>query len=187
MHCPGERMADVTAMHRGVRKLSRVILVSASPEQVFAFLDDPRKVGAHMQGGGMGVKLRLETLSENFTGVGATHRWHGKAVGLKIDYTTVVEKWTMNKERASHTIGIPRMVIMSGFNMRWTLVPGNGGTRIEIDFEYSLPKSWVGRALGRLLGRRYGDWCLNMILADAVRALGGVPAATKAASSPRPA
>lgn len=145
MRCPGERTADATAMHRDVRKLSRVILVSASPERVFAFLDDPRKVGAHMQGGGMGVRLQFETLSENFTGVGATHRWHGKAVGMKIDYTTVVEKWTMNKERASHTIGTPKMVIMSGFKMRWNLVPANGGTRIDIDFEYTLPEVLGGK------------------------------------------
>ncbi len=135
----------------------------------------------------MGTRLHLETLSENFSGVGATHRWHGSAYGLRIDFVTVVEEWVEDREKRIHTIGTPKMVIMSGYAIHWALVPADGGTRIEIDLEYALPKSWFGKALSKMLGRRYGDWCLDMVLADAVRALGGSPVSAKAGSNPRPA
>lgn len=172
---------------RDVRKLRRVMLVPASPEEVFAFLDDTQKTGSHMQRGEMGVKLQLGTLSENSTGVGATHRWRGRAYGLRVDFTTVVEKWTKDREKRIHTIGTPKMVIMSGYDMHWALVPADGGTSIEIEFEYELPRSLFGRALSRLVGKRYGDWCLDMILGDAVRALERSPVSWKAQSHPRSA
>ena len=56
--------------------------------------------------------------------------------------------------------------------MHWALVPEDGGTRIEIDFEYALPKSWFGRALCRLLGGRYASrsWLLTAQISDRSRA-----------------
>ena len=125
----------------------------------------------------MGVKLELDILSENRAGVGAAHRWHGKAMGLTVDYTTVVTRWVHNREKAYHTVCNPRIVIMSGFEMRWTLDPTDRGTKVTIDFGYDPPRSWTGRFLGVLVGRRYGDWCLNMIVGDAQKALGPFPTA----------
>jgi len=160
-----------------LRTLRKIMVVRAPSEEAFDWLDEPRNTGSHMQGGGMGVKLKLEILSENRTGVGALHRWHGKAMGLKVDYTTVVADWVRHREKVYHTVCDPKMVIMSGFDMRWTLDPTDRGTRITIDFGYRPPRSWIGRFLSVLVGRRYGEWCLNMILADAKKALGAFPSA----------
>ncbi len=132
-----------------------------------------------MQRGGMGGKLHLEILSVNHTGVGASHRWHGKVLGFKVDFTTVVTGWMKDREKAYHTVGNPRMVIMSDFEMRWTLDPTNGGTRITIDFGYRPPKSWPGRFVGRIFGQRYGEWCLNMVMADATATLDQVSGTAK--------
>jgi len=156
---------------RNLIGLHRVVEVPKPVDEVFAFLDDVRNMGAHMERGGMGVKLQHERLSENDTGVGATSRWHGRAFGLKVDYTTVVSRWVPNREKSYETIGRPRMIIMSGFRMHWTLEPAVTGTKIAIDLEYGRPDSLVGRFLSRLLGKRYGDWCLNMIMADTEAAL----------------
>ncbi len=153
------------------RRFHRVIEVPQPAEEVFRCLDDVRVAGAHMQKGDMGVKLRVEQLSANSEGEGATYRWLGKAFGLPIDYAVVVDRWIKDRERSSRTIGKARMIIMSGFRMHWTLEPTDTGTRITIDFEYDLPSSLMGRLLSRLLGKRYGDWCLEMIVGDAVDAL----------------
>lgn len=155
--------------------LRRDIEVPRPVDEVFGFLDNVRNMGAHMERGGMGVKLQVERLSEHDTGVGATYRWYGKAFGLNVDYTTVVRHWVPNHEKAYETMGRARMIIMSGFRMRWSLVPVVTGTKIAIDLEYGRPDTLVGRFLSRLLGKRYGDWCLNMIMADAVAALSHGP------------
>lgn len=160
-----------------MRRLQRVLEVPRPAEEVFRYLDDVRLAGAHMQRGEMGVRLQVEQLSANSEGEGATYRWHGKAYGLPVDYTVVVEKWIRNQERASRTIGSARLIVMSGFRMHFTLEPTGGGTRITIDFDYDLPTSLLGRLVSRLLGKRYGDWCLDMIMADALHALKAAPAA----------
>jgi len=159
---------------RPARRLRKVVEVRADPESVFSYLDDVRNTGAHMQRGGMGGNLEFETLSENATGVGASHRWHGKVMGFRVDFTTLVTHWVKDREKAYHTVGEPRMVIMSEFEIRWALDPTELGTRISIDFGYQPPQPWVGRLIGTILGRRYGEWCLNMIMADATAALGPV-------------
>lgn len=160
-----------------LRKLRRVIEIPAPPEEVFEWLDEPLKTGSHMQGGAMGVKLKLEILSRNHTGVGAAHRWYGRAMGLTVDYTTVVTHWVRNREKVYHTVGSPKIVIMSGFEMRWTLDPTERGTKVTIDFGYDPPRSWTGRFLNVLVGRRYDEWCLNMIVGDAQKPLGASPTA----------
>ncbi len=158
-----------------IRRLRKVMEVRARPEEVFRWLDDPLNTGSHMRGGSMGVKLTMETLSKNRTGVGATHRWHGKAMAFTVDYTTVVTDWERNREKAYHTVGDPKMVIMSGFEMRWTLDPTDPGTRVTIELGYHPPRSWIGRFLSTIVGRRYGDWCLNMMLGDARKDLAAFP------------
>ncbi len=163
------------------RRLHRTVEVLRPAEEVFRYLDDVRLAGAHMQSGEMGVRLQVEQLSVNSEGQGATYRWHGKVYGLPVDFTVVVEKWIKNRERASRTVGSARLIVMSGFRLHFTLAPMDRGTRIAIDFEYDLPSSLLGRFLSRLFGRRYGDWCLDMMMADALRALRAAPHPSAAA------
>ncbi len=157
--------------------MRKVMDIPASPDGVFRFLDDPLNTGSHMQKGGLGGHLQLEVLSGNYAGEGATHRWHGKVFGWKVDFTTVVERWVKDKEKAYRTIGTPRMVVMSNFAVHWALEPVAGGTRITVDFDYEPPSSWLGSVMSRLFGRRYGQWCLNMVLSDAVKSLRAAPIA----------
>lgn len=69
------------------------ILIQASQQKVFAQMDDFSKTGMHMGESSMmmmGSKLTLEQLSQNATGVGASYRWHGKMMGMAIDFTETV-------------------------------------------------------------------------------------------------
>lgn len=104
-----------------------VIGIRASPERVFAHMDDIANVGWHMEGKRsmpmMGGKLHLQKLSENATGVGATYRWYGKVLRMTIDFKETVTKWIENKEKVWSTIEDPKMIIMSKYEMRLHLSP----------------------------------------------------------------
>ncbi len=119
----------------------------------------------------MGVKLRVEQLSANSEGEGATYRWHDKVYGLTVDYTAVVEKWVKDREKLSRTLGSPRLVVMSGSRMHITLEPTDHETRIAIDFEYDPPKPLPSRLLSHGVGKLCRDRRLDRIMADGFCAL----------------
>ena len=80
-----------------VKTESATVAIERTAERVFAFIDDIRNVGFHMSEQSsmamMGSKLRLEILSAQPTGVGATYRYSGKVLGLTLDFTESVTSW----------------------------------------------------------------------------------------------
>lgn len=84
---------------------SKNILIHANAEQIFLRMDDFSKTGMHMTESlmMMGSKLELEQLSVNATGIGACYRWHGKMLGLTIDFTETVTKWQVNQVKEWET------------------------------------------------------------------------------------
>ena len=153
----------------------KVIEIRASPERVFAHMDNIANVGWHMEGKRsmpmMGGKLHLQKLSENATGAGATYRWHGKVLGMTIDFKETVTKWIGNKEKIWSTIEDPKIIIMSKYEMRLHLAPTENGTRVMFEIDYELPGSLLGKILGKLLARKYADWCLRRACEDTKRIL----------------
>ncbi|MBM3897727.1 MAG: SRPBCC family protein [Thaumarchaeota archaeon] len=147
-----------------------VIEIKASPQKVFAHMDDIRNVGWHMEGKRampmMGGKLHLQKLSENATGVGATYRWYGKVLGMTIDFKETVTKWIENREKVWSTIEDPKIFIMSEYKMRLQLSPTENGTNVVFEIDYELPRSLFGKILGKLLAKKYAQWCLRRACED---------------------
>ncbi len=65
----------------------------------------------------MGSKLTLEQLSTNSTGVGASYRWHGKMVGMIMDFSETVTKWEQNKFKEWEIKSDAEIIIMSWYRM----------------------------------------------------------------------
>ena len=107
-----------------------MVEIKLPPDRVFAYLDDIRNTGWHMSQHSpmmFGSKLDLEILSADANGVGATYRWRGKVLGIPVDFTEVVSRWAVNKEKVWHTIGNPKLIILSSYEMRFVLTPQKGG------------------------------------------------------------
>ena len=156
------------------RRVSETVEIAAAPETVFAHVDDFQNVGWHMTERSvamMGSRLRLDRLSESTTGVGARYRWHGRIAGLAVDVTEAVTEWVPNRRKVWETVGQPRLIIMSGYRMSFTVAPTSVGTVLTITIEYELPGFLVGRVLGWLLGDMYSRWCLRWMCRDAGKAL----------------
>ena len=166
--------------HPGVARLPDAVhldenvWIDAPPAAVFAWIDDPRNTGWHMSRPSMamlGSVLQTEQISPNATGLGATYRSHGRVMGLPLDFTGVVSRWVPQEEKIWRSIGEPRLIVIGAFEMRLTITPESGGSRLTAGIEYTLPKSWAGRLLGRVLARPYSRWCLRRICRDAKSAL----------------
>lgn len=159
-----------------MKTMSETVEIPASAEKVFAHVDDIHNVGWHMSEqpsmAMMGSKLRLEVVSQQATGLGATYRYSGKIIGLTLDFSESVTRYVPNREKVWHTVGEPRLLIMSSYEIRLAVEPRSPwASRLTISIAYELPRPWHWRVLGVLLASGYSRWCLRRMCRDAKRAL----------------
>ena len=145
---------------RDVESESATVAIERTAASVFAVIDDIRNVGFHMtQRSSMamlGSKLKLEVLSPQPTGFGATYRYSGKFRGLTLDFTESVIKYLPNREKVWRTTGTPRLLIMSSYEMRLAVEPlSPSSSRLMISIAYELPVAWFWRCVGILLAGWY--------------------------------
>jgi uncharacterized membrane protein len=156
--------------------VTETVDIQAPAETVFAYVDDVRNVGWHMTERSsmamMGSRLKLEILSEHPSGLGATYRYSGTMMGLSLDFSESVTKYAPNREKVWRTIGEPRLLIISSYQMRLAIEPRSASSsRLTISIAYELPRSPLWRLIGRLLTGPYSRWCLRQMVGDAKRAL----------------
>jgi hypothetical protein len=97
--------------------VSETVEIRAAVEAVFAHVDDIRNLGWHMTGRSsmamMGSRLKLEILSDQRTGLGATYRYSGTVMGLSIDFSESVTKYLPPREKVWRTIGKSQLLIIA--------------------------------------------------------------------------
>jgi len=145
------------------------ILIHSTPEKVFAQMDDFSKTGMHMSQSSMmmlGSKLKLEQLSTNPTGVGSKYRWHGKMMGMTIDFSETVTKWQPPIFKEWETVGEAKIIIMSSYRMWFEITPAENGTNAKLSISYLPPTQWYYKFLSFFFAKLYCNWCLNNMLED---------------------
>jgi hypothetical protein len=153
---------------------TKVTVIDATPEVVFAYMDNLSNTGMHMTEKSsmmMGSKLQLEQLSENATGPNAKFRWFGKMMGFTLDFTVVVTNWIKSREKIWETVGDAKMIIMKWYRMHLVISPEGKNTRVELSIAYLKPGNIFFRIIALLLGPLYANWCLNNMLNDSKKSL----------------
>ncbi len=155
---------------------SKSIIINSSPEIVFQQMDDFSKTGMHMTKRSMmmlGSKLKLEKLSANATGVGASYRWYGKMMGMKMDFKETVTKWQVPLLKEWETVGEAKIIIMSWYRMWFELNPTDNRTVAKLSISYLPPKQWFYKFLSFLFANMYCNWCLKNMLEDTKKNIDG--------------
>jgi len=129
--------------------VTEAVDIQEPAERVFGYVDDMRNVGWHMTDRSsmpmLGSRLKLEILSEQPTGPGATYRYSGKMMGLSLDFSESVTTYLPNREKVWRTIGTPRLLIIDAYEMRIAVEPLSATTsRLTIAITYELPRSRSG-------------------------------------------
>lgn len=149
--------------------LARSVTIAAPAERVFAYVDDIRNLARHMSESRsmpmMGSKLRLEIVTPQVTGVGATYRYSGQMIGWTIDFSETVTHYVPGREKVWRTIGEPQLLIIANYQMNVVVEPVLPDTaRLTIGIDYDLPTRGVWRALGTALANTYSRWCLTSMV-----------------------
>src|SRR5262245_59773520 len=139
-------------------RVSETVEIQAPAAAVFAYVDDIHNLWSHMTGRSsmvmMGSRLRLKILSVQTTGLGATYRYAGTIMGLPIDFSESVTTYLPPREKVWRTIGEPRLLIISSYEMRLAVEPlAPSSSRLTISIVYELPRSGFWRMVGLLLAR----------------------------------
>jgi hypothetical protein len=151
-------------------------LVAALPDAVFAYVDDPRRLSAHMEKsswamGGARMKIRLDEAAGRAAGskIGLA----GRAFGVELSLEEVVVERTPPQRKVWQTIGSPRLLVIGHYRMGFDLAPRGKSSLLRVFIDYALPEQGIGRWLGRLFGRAYAAWCTRRMVNDAVLYFGG--------------
>ena len=112
----------------------------------------------------MGSKLHLSYLTENKTGLASRYRWTGSMMGMKMDFTVEVTKWTEGKEKVWETIGPTKLIIYSWYRMNLMVRPIESGAEAELSISYEKPQGFINNFLSFLFANWYCRWCLQQML-----------------------
>lgn len=147
--------------------------IAASPEEVFAFLDDHRRLSAHMQKPSLmtaGATMKIETDSQRGQAAGSLIRMKGRVLGISLCVEETVRDYQPPFRKTWETRGEPRLLVIGKYLMGFDLAPNAGQSHLRVWIDYSLPSGIAGRWLGKVLGDAYANWCVTRMVADAAKA-----------------
>lgn len=149
-----------------------IAMAGAPADAVFAYLDDPRSLSAHMGKSSMmmlGSRMSTEIDANGGRVVGSRIRMHGSMLGISLALDEVVIERQAPLRKVWKTVGTPKLLIMAHYRMGFEVTPRGDSSLLHVFIDYSLPTSVPGEWLGRLLGSVYARWCTNRMVDDAVK------------------
>ena len=155
--------------------------IDASPERVFAFVDDHSRFSSHMNesswmmGGG---RVSVELDEAKGQAVGSHIRLSGRVFGVSLYLDEVVTRRDPPTNKVWETVGAPRLLVIGAYSMGVQITPERGGSRLRVFIDYRLPDGPVTYWLGWLFGGLYARWCVDQMLTGVVKQL--VPRAAAA-------
>ena len=144
----------------------------APVEQVFAFLDDPKALAAHMGESSMmmlGSRMSIDVDADGGRVIGSKIRLHGRMMGIRLSLEEVITKRQVPAVKVWETIGTPKLLIISRYRMGFDLTRNGASSLVRVFIDYSLPikppESWFGYCLGAV----YARWCTTQMVKGAAR------------------
>jgi len=153
-------------------------VVHASAERVFANLDNPKSLSAHMGESSMmmmGSRMSIDVDAGGGQVVGSKIRMAGSVMGIPILLEEVICERQPPFKKRWETIGTPKLIVMGHYRMGFEVTPTGDSSRVRVFIDYSLPTGLVGRCLGRVFGSVYAKWCTQRMTRDAAERFPGEP------------
>ena len=141
-------------------------------DEVFAYLDDPMALSAHMGKSSMmmmGSKMSTEV---DAGGGRVTHskiHMRGSVMGIPVSLDEVITERQAPYKKLWETIGNPQLLDMAHYRMGFELTPQGDSTLVRVFIDYGLPTTAPASWLGRLLGGVYARWCTKQMADGAAR------------------
>jgi carbon monoxide dehydrogenase subunit G len=143
-------------------KLTKSIEIEASPEKVFDFINDQKK----MNDAGKGFS-EMEYTSKGPVGVGTTSHLIAKIGGQERESEMEITEFVKNKKMSSHTIGASKAKMTGS----WTFEPTAKGTKLTNSMDYEVPYSVLGKVVDKLKVSKDMDKVMGKLMENIKKAL----------------
>ncbi|MBW9116402.1 SRPBCC family protein [Rhizobium cauense] len=144
--------------------------LQAPPQQVFAFLDDPTVVVAHMQKPSLmmlGATTEYDVDPGKGQAVGSIVKMRGKVLGMELLVEEIITEWQPPWRKSWQTLGRPKLLVIDSYHMDFVIRPITQGCRVTVKIQYSYSRSPVGSWLGGIPAKAYARWCVAKITSEA--------------------
>jgi hypothetical protein len=145
------------------------VTLNAQPEAAFGYLDDFRKLSAHMEkSSGMMMGSRMEITTDAFDGraVGSRVHMRGKLLGMTLSLEEVVTEREPPLKKAWHTVDA-NLLVIGRYQLGFALSQSGDRSVLRVFIDYDLPSKGLARWLGKLFARTYARWCAVRMAKDA--------------------
>ena len=143
-------------------KLTKSIEIEASPEKVFDFINDQKKMNEASKGFG-----EMEYTSKGPVGVGTTYHLTAKIGGQDRESEMEITEFVKNKKMSSHTIGASKAKMTGS----WNLEPTAKGTKVTQSMDYEVPYSVLGKVIDKLKVSKDLDKVMGKLMGNVKKAL----------------
>ena len=147
-------------------------LANAPVDRVFAHMDDPKALAAHMGESSMmmmGSRMSIDVDAGGGRVTGSKISMQGRVMGIPLSLEEVITERQVPARKVWETIGTPNLQVMAHYRMGFEVSPSGDLSRVRVFIDYSLPTSPPGSWLGRLLGGAYARWCTKQMADGAAR------------------
>jgi len=152
------------------------VQVAATPERLFAHLDDQTRLAAHMARPSMmmgGGRMTYDFDEGRGQAVGSHIRMGGRAFGLELFVDEVVTERIPPRRKVWRTVGRPRLIIIGDYEMGFEVKPIPDGAALQVWIDYDLAPTGLGR-LVPTLADACARWCVERMAGDARQTFGAV-------------
>lgn len=124
-------------------KIGRSYTINAPVEKIFAYIEDPMSQPEWLPG-----IMEVKDVTRTGQGVGSHHRWAYKMAGLRFEGESTATEYVPNRRIVSQSKG----GIASTWT--WSFEPHNGGTKVNLVVEYTIPVPVLGKLAEALVLRQ---------------------------------
>lgn len=152
------------------------VTLNAAPESAFAYLDDFRKLSAHMEKRSamtIGSKMRIATDAFEGRALGSRVHMEGEILGMMLSLDEEVTERQPPWRKAWQTIGA-KLLVIGQYKLGFALSPNGERSLLRVFIDYELPRRGLASWLGKLFGKTYARWCVQRMADDAVGHFGTI-------------
>ncbi|MDL2337227.1 MAG: SRPBCC family protein [Pseudomonadota bacterium] len=143
---------------------------NAPVEQVFAFLDDPKALAAHMGESSMmmlGSRMSIDVDADGGRVIGSKVGMQGRVLGIRLSLEEVITRRQVPVIKVWETVGTPKLLVIAHYRMGFELTRSGVSSLVRVFIDYSLPINAPWSWLGRLPGAVYARWCTRQMVMGA--------------------
>lgn len=140
-------------------------LISASAEEVFAYIDNHANFSSHMNNSSWmmgGGKMDTQMDEKMGQAVGSHIKMSGSVFGIKLFLDEGVTQHQPPKLKVWETVGDINLLVIGQYQMKVEIIPNNNQSQLTVSIDYNLPDKNIW--LGKLFGGFYAKWCVQQML-----------------------